>query len=60
MYQSFLDSKEVYQILNGDMQVGPHCVCVHVCVCSVLFTGIYKMHEMEWKIHVFNQIKSQI
>lgn len=23
MYQSFLDSKEVYQILNGDMQVGP-------------------------------------
>lgn len=22
MYQSFLDSKEVYQILNGDMQVG--------------------------------------
>lgn len=24
MYQSFLDSKEVYQILNGDMQVSLH------------------------------------
>lgn len=22
MYRGFLDSKEVYQILNGDMQVG--------------------------------------
>lgn len=37
MYQSFLDSKEVYQILNGDMQVGLILAAMksHVCISKV-------------------------
>lgn len=34
VYQNFLDSKEVYQILNGDMKVIDICV-KHQCVFSV-------------------------
>ncbi len=34
VYQNFLDSKEVYQILNGDMKVIDLCV-KHQCVFSV-------------------------
>lgn len=37
MYQSFLDSKEVYQILNGDMQVGLTFIAKtsSLCLCSL-------------------------
>lgn len=35
VYQTFLDSKEVYQILNGDMHVRDTCV-KHQCDCSKL------------------------
>lgn len=39
VYRSFLDSKEVYQILNRDMQVGLILAAktCHVCVSEVGF-----------------------
>lgn len=39
MYRSFLDSKEVYQILNGDMQVGLILAATthHTCISRVGF-----------------------
>ncbi|XP_038152187.1 DNA excision repair protein ERCC-6 [Cyprinodon tularosa] len=40
VYQSFLDSKEVYQILNGDMQVFPGLIALRkICNHPDLFSG---------------------
>lgn len=45
VYQSFLDSKEVYQILNGDMQVMDWCV-KHQCDCSKLKFCSHLIHYL--------------
>lgn len=52
VYQTFLDSKEVYQILNGDMQVKHPCVnCYKQSLCKSSELMIFVLLNVKSFIH---------
>lgn len=57
MYQNFLDSKEVYQILNGDMQVSlilKWQTIKHILNVTVLDGTCLDLKSLKKKNSIFN------